>query len=141
MYPKILTSVRDYLLSKKTEIIGSSDYNDTFKIVLDMFNEDSGSPAVMIREYGGSGDRDIPSMTYSNIQVWCRASTPEQAYLLMRKVDNQLHRFGPALMSDDLYVWHIGRNVNAQRLDDIDSKYCQYFTIYTLTCRETISGV
>lgn len=142
MIPELPMALKDYLTTKRTDIVGTSDPNSKLKFILDDFNPDTKVPAIMIREIGGGGgDNYLPTMTYAIVQVWVRAIDKDQAYLLMRKVDNELHRFGPALLTSDVYVFHIGRNTNPQSLPDPDTKYAQYFCVYDVVCRETTGGI
>ena len=137
--PQIAEAIRDYLITNQVDIIGKSG---TVNVIIDEFNEDTPLPAVKIVENAGlGGDKDIPSMSYASVYIWTRAKDVEQARLLIRKIDKILHRYGPGLISEDVYIWSMLRNTNPQRLDDPDANLPQYFILYDVICRETIGGV
>ena len=130
-------ALKTYLESKRTDIVGGSDIENKLHFILDEFDTDTGIPAIMVRETGGGGGNNyLPTFTTSTFQLWTRAKQPPQAKTLIRNVDVFLHRYGPALMTNDVYVWHIGRNTNPQRMDDPDTHFAQYFCLYDVVYRE-----
>ncbi len=137
--PEISQGLKDYIETNETDIIGA---DGTLNVIIDEFNENTPVPAVKIVENAGLGGHpNIPSMSFSSVYIWTRSEKVEQAYLLIRKIDEKLHRFGPGLLSDNIYIWSMLRNTNPQRLDDPDANMPQYFILYDVICRATIGGV
>jgi len=136
MIPDVALELMNYLESKRTDIVGKSDITGKLKFITRDFNPDTGTPAIMVRSAGGPGRHvDIQSMAISYVQVWARATKPDQANLLMRKIDNLLHRYGPEQMTDEMYVWHMAQNTDIQSMDDPDTKFAQYFCVYEIVYR------
>ena len=136
--PEIAEGLKEYIETNQVDIIGAGE---TLNVIIDGFNENSELPGVMITENAGLGGHpDIPSMSFGSVYIWTRSDSVEQAKLLSRKIDQKLHRFGPGILSSDIYVWSMLRNTNPQRLDDPDSNLAQYFILYDVVCRELIEG-
>ena len=125
-------ALRTYLLTDAVQDSLDGGSGTGVKVFLHSFNSDRGSvpnTCIMIRDVGGQSDAYM-ELDKPFVQIWARSDDVDTAKTLIARLDDELHRFGPAALSDDVFCLTMLRNTGRQRLDDPDSQLVQYFITY-----------